>query len=93
MSECQIQNSAQTLDNAPSFKNCRELLKKIDTLPKGPGWSCDLLTVVGDLEDEEGEKLVEVLELWRRDLIECVRELIGKCEGFCLILSYFPLVT
>lgn len=37
-----------------------------------------MLTVVGDLKDAEGKTLCEVLELWRRDLIECVPELIGK---------------
>ncbi|KLO04335.1 hypothetical protein SCHPADRAFT_798623, partial [Schizopora paradoxa] len=65
-------------DIAPPFKNCRELLKRIDELPRGAEWSCDLLTVVGDVGDADGKKLVEVLELWRRNPEECVRELIGK---------------
>ncbi len=61
-----------------SFHNSRKLLANIDALPKGPGWSCDLLTVIGDLKDAEGNLLLEVLELWRRNPKECAQELAGK---------------
>ena len=36
------------------------------------------MTVEGDVLDANGDKICEIVELWRRDLIECVRELIGK---------------
>ena len=43
------------------------------------GWTCDIVTSKGDLLNEAGEPLPsEKLELWRRDPVECVRELLGN---------------
>jgi hypothetical protein len=53
-------------------------LKKIDQLPTGPDWVCDIINVSGDLEQEDGERMGEELELWRRNPLECIRELIGN---------------
>ena len=65
----------------PSFYNSRAFLKKIDALPTqwATGWTCDIVTSKGDLLNEAGEPLPsEKLELWRRDPVECVRELLGN---------------
>ena len=48
----------------------------MDSLPAGPKWYCDIVQVDGDLRDAEGNPVVEELELWRRDPLDCVRELI-----------------
>lgn len=53
-------------------------MKKLDTLPAGPGWACDLMEVEGDRPREDGQMVVERLELWKRDPVECVKELIGN---------------
>lgn len=53
-------------------------MKKIDLLPTGPDWVCDIVTVSGDREGEDGEKMSEEIELWRRNPLECIRELIGN---------------
>jgi hypothetical protein len=55
-------------------------LKKIDALPtQGAAWTWDIITSEGDRRNEDGELMPpEKLELWRRDPIECVRELMGN---------------
>lgn len=37
-----------------------------------------MVEVVGDCEDDDGSKMVEEVELWQRDPVECIRELIGN---------------
>ncbi|KAF8121357.1 hypothetical protein K438DRAFT_1913726 [Mycena galopus ATCC 62051] len=49
----------------PSFHNARAFLKRIDALPEGPKWTCYPFELVGD-------------EMWCRDPVECVRELVGN---------------
>ncbi|KAJ3823454.1 hypothetical protein F5880DRAFT_1482181 [Lentinula raphanica] len=63
-----------------SFKNKRTFFKKVDALPtiRG-GWTCKELEVVGDviqtkLDGSEAPK-TEELELWTRDPVECIKEL------------------
>ncbi|KAG6823314.1 hypothetical protein H0H92_010626, partial [Tricholoma furcatifolium] len=63
-------------DAHPSFHNVQSLLKKIDILPRGPEWICDVFEITGNLEDVEGKKLTQQVELWRRDPIKCIAELL-----------------
>jgi Plavaka transposase len=72
-----------------SFLNSRSLFQKIDALPPGPEWTCDLLEVEGDILDEGGETQKETVELWRRNPVECVQELIGNPE-FKQYMKYAP---
>jgi Plavaka transposase len=62
----------------PSFKNKRTFYKKIDTLPRVAKWLCEPFEIEGDQLDETGNKRKEILHLWKRDPIECIRELIGN---------------
>ncbi|KAG2108879.1 hypothetical protein DEU56DRAFT_920424 [Suillus clintonianus] len=56
-----IQNRAQV-----SYPNNRNFLKKIDGLPtKGPEWHCDIISVVGDQVDTNGDMMSAELELWQ----------------------------
>lgn len=41
-------------------------------------WHCDEVEVKGTLLGEDGKEMTETLELWRRDPVECIRELIGN---------------
>ena len=61
-----------------SFHNTYSFLKKIDQLPTGPDWICDIVNLVGDRKGEDGQMMGEELELWRRNPIQCVQELIGN---------------
>ncbi|KAG1723580.1 hypothetical protein EDB19DRAFT_1930249 [Suillus lakei] len=72
-----------------SFHNNRSFLQRVDKLPHGPGWSCKKVTVRGNVEDEKGEMLQEEVELWSRDPVECVKELIGN-PAFKEHMAYSP---
>ncbi|KAF8152479.1 hypothetical protein B0H34DRAFT_784587 [Crassisporium funariophilum] len=61
-----------------SFHNTYTFLKKVDQLPTGPDWTCEIVDVAGNHADESGTMMTEHLELWRRDPVQCVRELIGN---------------
>lgn len=73
----------------PSYKNKYAFLKKLDRLPTGPEWTCDEWDVVGELLDEDGKKRIEPVELWRRNPVECIRELLGNPD-FKEYLRYAP---
>ncbi|EJF58879.1 hypothetical protein DICSQDRAFT_148808 [Dichomitus squalens LYAD-421 SS1] len=63
----------------PSYTSKYHLLKKIDDLPKGHAkWEVEIFEAEGDEVDEDGKPKIEVVELWKRDVVDCVRELIGN---------------
>ena len=61
-----------------SFHNNYTLLKSVDNLPTGPEWKCDIVTIMGSVVDENGLSVEENVEVWRRDPVECVKELMGN---------------
>ena len=65
--------------------------KLIDQLPRreGMGWTCELIDVEGNLMGEGGQPLTEKVELWSRDPVECVKELIGN-PAFRDMMAYAP---
>ncbi|KAI0071914.1 hypothetical protein K474DRAFT_1606079, partial [Panus rudis PR-1116 ss-1] len=72
----------------PSFKNKRSLLKKVDEIPRGPEWTCEIFDRVSD-ENGSDIALTERLELWKRNPVDCIRELIGN-PAFREHLNYVP---
>ena len=62
----------------PSFTSNYTFQQKINKLHTGAQWECKIIKTTGDLQDEDGELLTEENELWVRDPIECIRELIGN---------------
>jgi hypothetical protein len=77
--EPKAKKGAQTRNRTkPSFKNKRAFYKRIDTLPRGTKWECEPFEIEGDELDEKGLKRKEILHLWKRDPVECIRELIGN---------------
>ncbi|KAJ7906533.1 hypothetical protein B0H13DRAFT_1880510 [Mycena leptocephala] len=67
----------------PSYKGKTEFFGKIDDLPGGVKWQCKEIDVKGDLPDLDKDPTGatmrgETVELWFRDPVECVRELIGN---------------
>ncbi|KAI0070500.1 hypothetical protein K474DRAFT_1608585 [Panus rudis PR-1116 ss-1] len=63
--------------------------QKVDSLPDSQRWIYDDVTVVGDRPGEDKMLMTERLELWRRDPVECIRELIGNPE-FREVMAYSP---
>ncbi|KAJ6533903.1 hypothetical protein DFH09DRAFT_932549 [Mycena vulgaris] len=47
-------------------------------LPEGPGWFCHPFELKGDEKDDEGQPMREIVEMWYRDPVECIRELVGN---------------
>ncbi|KAK0476283.1 hypothetical protein EDD18DRAFT_1385437 [Armillaria luteobubalina] len=45
----------------PSFENKRKLFQRIDTLPTGPEWECEVFVLTGDEKDEDGKLRTEEL--------------------------------
>ena len=63
--------------------------QKIDALPQGSEWFHEIIQSVGNVRDDNGEPVIEELELWRRDPVECVKELIGN-PAFDGKMAYAP---
>ena len=61
-----------------SYTNKRNLYKKIDSLPSGPSWTVETLELKGDVMGKNGHHKKEILHLFRRDPVECIRELMGN---------------
>ncbi|KAK6980949.1 hypothetical protein R3P38DRAFT_3294138 [Favolaschia claudopus] len=79
----------------PSYHNSRSFYQRIDALPRGPGWKCELFSLTGDEVDGKGRPKTEVVELWYRDPVECIKELLGnplfKDQGYepCRLFKKF----
>lgn len=73
----------------PSYTSAHTLQKKVDNLPIGPGWLCDMVRVDGDRTGPDGKTMTEELELWRRDPVACVRDLMGNA-AFNGSMAYVP---
>lgn len=72
-----------------AYTSKEKLLEAIDELPKGMEWFCKEIVQEGDLKDQDGNSLTEQLEIWYRDPIECIKELIGN-PIFKKRLAYAP---
>lgn len=72
-----------------SFHNKYTFFKKIDQLPTGPEWVCNIVTITGNLVDDNGVPKEENVEVWRRDPVECIKELMGN-PAFKDYMSYMP---
>lgn len=51
------------------WKNLREFEQEINRLPRGPSWIRETIIVSGDQDNE-------ILDLWKRDIIEMIRSLL-----------------
>ncbi|KAG6848387.1 hypothetical protein H0H93_000646 [Arthromyces matolae] len=77
-----------------SYKNKNQFIDKIDSLTGGTSWSCVEINAKGDLPDIEkdptGQTMRhETVELWFRDPVECVKELVAN-PAFQETMSYAP---
>ncbi|KAF8868528.1 hypothetical protein BD779DRAFT_1397671, partial [Infundibulicybe gibba] len=72
-----------------SFRDNWSFLKRVDALPTGPDWECEIVTVPGDQCREDGEIVGEEMELWYHNPVECIKELLGN-PAFKDSISYVP---
>ncbi|KAI6014328.1 hypothetical protein EDC04DRAFT_2904169 [Pisolithus marmoratus] len=72
-----------------SFNSTWSFLKKVDSLHMGPAWTCEMIDVMGNVVGEDGTLKHEQLELWRRDPVKCMEELIGN-PVFWDMTAYVP---
>ncbi|KAF7328578.1 hypothetical protein MVEN_02545900 [Mycena venus] len=72
-----------------SFHNNRSFLLKVDKLPTGPDWTCKIVTAAGNRLDENDELMSEELELWMRNPVECIKELMSN-PAFREHMAYAP---
>lgn len=63
----------------------------VDALPtQGTKWTCDIITSKGNQLNEDGAMMpAENLELWRRNPVDCIRELFGN-PAFKKVMQYAP---
>lgn len=61
----------------------------MDELPSGVQWQCETINLTGDNIDDDGVAMTETLELWFRDPVECVKELLGN-PAFKDSMRYAP---
>lgn len=79
---------------SPSYTRKKDFFEKIDSLPGGVKWQCRTLDTKGDLPDLDKDPTgatmkSERLDLWWRDPVECVAELIGN-PAFKDAMRYAP---
>ncbi|KAF8593635.1 hypothetical protein BDV93DRAFT_402274, partial [Ceratobasidium sp. AG-I] len=60
----------------------REFNRDIDNLPRGPSWERRTIRVTGDAG-------VEVLDLWLRNIVDVIRQLISN-QRFAQYMCYAP---
>ena len=72
-----------------AISNVDKMYNTVDDLPKGARWHCRELTVTGDRYDARGVRISETVEVWYRDPLECIRELLGN-PRFAHVLAYSP---
>ncbi|KAK0226864.1 hypothetical protein EDD85DRAFT_958654 [Armillaria nabsnona] len=75
----------------PSFKDKRTFLSKIDELPSALGteWKCEKFELVGNILDKDGTPVVQTIELWKRDPVACIKELMQD-PRFAKHMCYAP---
>ena len=73
----------------PSFMNKDMLIEAIDKLLHGVKWTYRPIHLNGDVLDDNGKPMTEQLELWYRDPVEVVRELMGN-PIFREVMKYTP---
>ncbi len=75
----------------PSFKDKRTFLSKIDKLPSALGteWKCEEFELVGNVLNKDGTPVVQTIELWKRDPVACIKELMQDPQ-FAKHMRYAP---
>nr|GAT52132.1 predicted protein [Mycena chlorophos] len=73
----------------PSYRSAYTFYQKIDALPSGPAWSCDVIKLTGDKIGDDGKPMEEEVEFWYRDALECIEDIMGN-PAFKEHMNYAP---
>ncbi|CDO72062.1 hypothetical protein BN946_scf184962.g5 [Trametes cinnabarina] len=74
----------------PSFQSNYLFYKMVDQLPgRAVNWKLEVFEAVGDEVGEDGQPKKERVELWMRDAVHCIRELMGN-PAFRDCICYAP---
>src|SRR5882757_1642867 len=73
----------------PSFSSSYKLLKLIDSLPIQLEWKCEIIRIEGDIIGKDQKPKTESVELWFRDPINCIQNLMSN-PTLRDHLSYIP---
>ncbi|KAI0074317.1 hypothetical protein K474DRAFT_1716562 [Panus rudis PR-1116 ss-1] len=78
-------NQIEEFLKLPIIKDCDlsvsskyKFFQAVDELPVTNEWICDQIDIEGNRTGEDGNLMREKVDLWRRDPVECVRELMGN---------------
>ncbi|KAG2337593.1 hypothetical protein BDR05DRAFT_978456 [Suillus weaverae] len=80
---------SQTSHMKTSFTSKYSLLKAIDKLPHATEWNLKRISMVGNRTANDGQQEMEDLELWLRDPVNCIHELMSNPD-FEHCVSYAP---
>lgn len=64
-------------------------MRKIDGLPTGPKWERLEISIEGEALGGNGVMVTETVELWRRNPVDCIKELLSN-PAFKDKISYKP---
>jgi len=64
-------------------------MKAIDHLPRSTEWSLRMVDVEGDIMGADGKLLMEEVELWLRNPLDCICELMAN-PNFADAILYEP---
>ena len=64
-------------------------MKAIDDLPRSTEWSLKIVEVVGDIVSADGKPLTKEVELWMRNPLDCIRELMANLN-FADVVTFEP---
>lgn len=73
----------------PTYTNTRNHLAHLDQLPGGCDWKLEEIVLHGNKKSSEGGQQTERLELWFRDPVDCIQELLGN-PMFASHMKYAP---
>ncbi|KAI0069812.1 hypothetical protein K474DRAFT_1687663 [Panus rudis PR-1116 ss-1] len=66
-----------------------KFFQAVDQLPRAHSWIFDQVTLKGDHLGEDDEPMSETVDIWRRDPVECIKEIIGN-PAFRDAMDYSP---
>lgn len=75
-----------------SFTSHYTLYNRINTLPGGPEWQKDTVTIYSNRRNRRGKQLQEKLEVWFRDPVEVIKDLLAQ-PAFADLLVFEPRET
>ena len=71
------------------YQNKNQFFAKVDSLPSAPAFVCEQVRLKGNLRDTSRAPIVEVLDFWYRDPVQCTKDLFSNA-AFRDNFAYHP---